>query len=133
MSSNLTFGFADDISRDLVLGIQSISVDGLSQKLLPTPILSFVDSTVSQIWLPLEACEVFERVFGITFHAASGLYLVNETNHRDLLARNTTLVFTIGADTVSSPTVDISLPYAAFDLELTSAYPTYRMLQDTFP
>lgn len=133
VSSNLTFGFADDVSRDLVVGIQSISIVGSTQILLPTPILSFVDATVSQIWLPLEACEAFERAFGITFDTTSSLYLVNETNHRDLLARNATLVFTIGADTVSPSTVNISLPYAAFDLQLTSAYPNISNATRYFP
>ncbi|KAL8717010.1 MAG: hypothetical protein Q9225_005709 [Loekoesia sp. 1 TL-2023] len=133
VSSNLTFSFADDNSRDLVVGIQSISVVGSSETLLPTPILSFVDATVSHIWLPLEACQAFERVFGITFDAASSLYLVNETKHQDLLARNATLVFTIGANTVSSPTVNISLPYAAFDLQLTDAYPNVSNATRYFP
>lgn len=132
VSSNFTFGFADDTSRDLIVGIQSISIIGSDKTLLPTPILSFVDATVSQIWLPLEACEAFERAFGITFDAASGLYLVNETIHRDLLARNATLMFAIGADTVSSPAVNISLPYAAFDLQLTS-YPNVPNATRYFP
>ncbi|KAL8907643.1 MAG: hypothetical protein Q9207_001295 [Kuettlingeria erythrocarpa] len=131
-SSNLTLGFADDVSRDLVVGIQSISVAGSDEILLPKPILSFVDATVSHIWLPVEACKAFERAFGITFDTVSGLYLVNETLHRDLLARNATVVFIIGADTVSPPTVNISLPYAAFDLQLT-AYPNILKATRYFP
>ncbi|KAL8761310.1 MAG: hypothetical protein Q9184_002552 [Pyrenodesmia sp. 2 TL-2023] len=132
VSSNLTLGFADDVSRDLVVGIQSISAAGSDVILLPKPILSFVDATVSHIWLPVEACAAFEMAFGITFDTASGLYLVNETLHRDLLARNATVVFTIGADTVSPPTVNISLPYAAFDLQLT-AYPDILNATRYFP
>lgn len=91
------------------------------------PILSFLDATVSQIWLPLDACEAFERVFGLTFDTASGLYLVNETMHQDA-----TLVFTIGANTISTPTVDLSFPYAAFDLQLT-AYPNAPNATRYFP
>ncbi|KAI4243826.1 MAG: hypothetical protein LQ352_006956 [Teloschistes flavicans] len=132
--SNLTFGFADDNSRDLIVGIQSISVAGSpqDQKLLRTPILSFIDATVPHIWLPLEACEAFERAFGLMFDTDSDLYLINETQHRDLLTRNATLVLTIGADTTSSLTSDISLPYAAFDLQL-AAYPNAPNATRYFP
>ncbi|KAI4088500.1 MAG: hypothetical protein LQ344_006014 [Seirophora lacunosa] len=132
VSSNLTFDFADDVSRDLVVGIQSITVSGSDQALLPTPILSFVDATVSQIWLPLEACKVFEKVFGLAFDEASGLYLVNETLHQSLLARNSTLVFTLGADSLSTAVVNITLPYAAFDLQL-SLYPNAPNATRYFP
>ncbi|KAI4098877.1 MAG: hypothetical protein LQ345_007499 [Seirophora villosa] len=132
VSSNLTFDFADDVSRDLVVGIQSITVAGSEQALLPTPILSFVDATVSQIWLPLEACKVFEKVFGIAFNEASGLYLVNETLHQSLLARNATLVFTLGADSLSTAVVNITIPYAAFDLQL-SLYPNAPNATRYFP
>ncbi|KAL9580872.1 MAG: hypothetical protein Q9203_006129 [Teloschistes exilis] len=132
--SNLTFGFADDNSRDLVVGIQSISIAGSppDQTLLPTPIISFVDATVSHIWLPLEACEAFERAFGLVFDAESSLYLVNETQHKDLQTRNATLVFTIGADTTTTQTLNVSLPYAAFDLQLT-AYPNAPNATRYFP
>lgn len=101
MSSNLTFDLAGDNSRDLVVGVQSISITGSSDKLLPTPILAFVDGTVPHIWLPLEVCQAFERVFGITWDPVSDLYLVNETTHQALLARNATLAFTIGTHTLT--------------------------------
>ncbi|KAL8737062.1 MAG: hypothetical protein Q9181_002059 [Wetmoreana brouardii] len=126
-SSGISFSFAGDNSRDLVVGIRSISIQGFtSSNLLPEPILSFVDATVSHIWLPLEACLAFEKAFGIQFDVASDLYLVNETIHQALLAENATLVFAIGTDTVSPDVVNVTFPYASFDLQLTDDYPNIR-------
>ena len=66
VASNPTIDLAGDNSRDLVVGVQAISVVGSSQELLPTPILAFVDSTVPHIWLPVEACRALEETFGIS-------------------------------------------------------------------
>ncbi|KAL8854246.1 MAG: hypothetical protein Q9221_000960 [Calogaya cf. arnoldii] len=100
--------------------------------LLDTPISSFIDATVSQIWLPLEACEAFESAFGIDFDTTSGLYLVNDTVHERLLTQNASLVFTIGATPTSPVAVHITLPYAAFDLQL-SMYPNAPNATRYFP
>ena len=58
--------------------------------------LSFVDSTVPHIWLPTEACDAFERQLGLTWDNASELYLVNDSLHDSLLARNYTFTFKLG-------------------------------------
>ncbi|KAL8784329.1 MAG: hypothetical protein Q9213_004038 [Squamulea squamosa] len=130
--SNLTFGLAGDNSRDLVVGIQSISV-GRSNQLLPKPILAFIDSTIPQIWLPLEACQVFETVFGISWDPSSDLYLVNETTHEDLLIQNASLTFTIGSNTVTPNVINITLPYASFDLQVLDTYPNVTNSTRYFP
>ncbi|KAL8627840.1 hypothetical protein Q9189_006461 [Teloschistes chrysophthalmus] len=132
-ASDITHQFADDNSRDLVVGIQSILILDSPLTLLPTPILSFVDATVSHIWLPLEACQAFETAFGIEHDDESDLYLVNETTHQALVARNATLVFTIGTDLISTEVVNITLPYASFDLQVTTAYPNVKNATRYFP
>lgn len=131
--SNLTLNLGADNSRDLLVGLQSISVIGSSHRLLPTPVLAFVDSTVPHLWLPLEACKVFEDVFGISWDPTSDLYLVNETTHQALLAQNASLVFTIGAGTQSLVTTNITLPYASFDLQLSNSYPNVTNSTRYFP
>lgn len=126
--SNLSFDLAPETSRDLVVGIQSITADSAfgsthSTGLLPSPILSFIDSTVPQIWLPLDACEAFEKAFGLRWDSKTELYLVNETLHNALLAHNASITFqirTIRAESTSDQTVNITLPYASFDLEVSS-------------
>ncbi len=133
VASNLTFNFAGDNSRDLVVGVQAISVVDSSQELLPTPILAFVDSTVPHIWLPVEACREFEETFGISWDSSSDLYLVNETTHQALLAQNASLAFRIGTNTVTSNVIDIILPYASFDLQVLDTYPNVAYSTRYFP
>lgn len=53
--NNLTINRAADITRDLLVGIQAINSEGGS--LLSEGIIAFVDSTASQIWLPIETCQ----------------------------------------------------------------------------
>lgn len=132
-ASDITLKLADDNSRDLVVGIQSISILDSATTLLPNPILSFVDATVSHIWLPLQACQAFETAFGIEHDDESDLYLVNETTHQALVARNATLVFAIGKDLINTEVVNITLPYASFDLQVTTAYPNVKNATRYFP
>lgn len=119
-TSNMTFDFAPDISRDLSVGLQAITVevDERTVGLLPEGMFTFIDSTVPHIWLPQAACERFEEIFHLTWNATVGLYLLNETHHQSLLAANTNFTFTIGNDTHNPPTIDITLPYASFDLSV---------------
>ncbi len=114
-----SFTFAEDISRDLLVGVQSISSG--SDSLLPTSIITYIDSTISQIWLPLDSCKRFEAVFGITWNPSAELYLVNDTLHNALVAKNASIQFTLGQTTTGGgPTVNITLPYAAFDLTVSN-------------
>jgi hypothetical protein len=115
----MSFPFAPDISRDLTVGIQTIttSVEGANFDLLPKGIFSFIDSTTPYIWLPLAACQYFEKAFGLIWDSASGLYLVNDTLHTILMNRNSSVTFKIGNTTVGGQTIDITLPYASFDLQ----------------
>lgn len=124
MANNLSFTFADDSSRDVVVGLQSITTTDSSQNktsLLSSGILAFVDSTVPYISLPLEACLKFEKTFGLTWDNTSQLYLVNDTLHEGLVSRNVNFTFTLGNYESGGQTVDIVLPYASFDL--VASYP----------
>lgn len=106
------------MSRDLVVVLQSIlSKDstGLTESLLPYPIFIFIDSTLPYLYLPLETCQKFEQTFGLIWDASMSMYMVDDDLHKSLTARNPTFTFTVG-DSKSSPTVDIVLPYASFDL-----------------
>ncbi len=117
--NNVSFSLAPDDSRDIVVGLQSITAkdaNGSTTSLLPSPILTFIDSTIPYIYLPLEACQLFENAFGLVWNTTLQQYLVNDTLHESLLARNPTFTFQIGDTTNGGPTVDIVLPYASFDL-----------------
>ena len=121
--NNISFSLAPDISRDLVVGLQSITIlsahDSASQPqaLLPSPILTFIDSTLPYIYLPVESCQMFEKAFGLSWNDTAAMYWVDDTVHQALMTTNPTFEFKIGNSKTGGPTVDISFPYASFDLE----------------
>ncbi|KAL8767803.1 MAG: hypothetical protein Q9209_005797 [Squamulea sp. 1 TL-2023] len=125
-NNDIAFAFADDISRDLVVGLQSIAYSDAEytrKSLLSSGILTFIDSTVPHIWLPLDACQAFESAFGLTYDNATDLYLVNSTLHDKLTKQNASISFLLGDyknGFAGGETVEITFPYASFDLEVSS-------------
>jgi hypothetical protein len=131
--NNVTFTFAPDNSRDLVVGIQSISTDGGKVKsLLPSGgILSYIDSTVPQIWLPEAACALFEQAFGLVYDPVNKIYPVSDSLHTNLTALNPNITFTLGNVQEGGDTIDIVLSYQAFDLQ--ASWPFYPNSTRYFP
>ena len=123
-ASSVSFDFGTDNTRDLSLYIQAISytdaihVDVPLLPLDPGPFLTFIDSTVPAIWLPLAACHAFEKAFGLIWNDTYGYYFVNGTVHDTLTASNPSISFTLANAADGGPTVNITLPYAAFDKNL---------------
>lgn len=118
--NDIDFKFAPDISRDLVVGLQSITFSDsktTDRRLLSEGILTFIDSTVPHIWLPQDACTLFEDAFGITYNDTVDRYLVNDTLHEKLQSQNASVTFVLGNNINGGTTVNITLPYAAFDLQ----------------
>lgn len=120
--NDVNFQFASDISRDLVVGVQSVSytdsTHSTSQPLSSEGHLTFIDATVPQIWLPQDACTLFEDAFGLTYNDTVNRYLVNDTLRQQLQSRNPSISFILGNDVNGGANVNITLPYAAFDLTL---------------
>ena len=141
--NNITFDLAPDISRDLVVGLQSITstaANGSKHSLLPNPILTFIDSTLPLIYLPLESCQAFETAFGLTYNDTARLYIVDDSLHQSLTTSNPNITFELGNSVNGGPTVDIVLPYASFDLlaspprvvgNATKYFPLKRAANDT--
>ena len=115
---NVTFQFGPDMSRDLIVPIQSITSDAATgSPLLSEVIYAYIDSLVPQIWLPLEVCKAFERAFGLIYDETAELYLVNDTLHDRLLSQNPNVTFTLGIPgSTKGNTVDIVMRYGSFDL-----------------
>lgn len=122
--NNVSFSFGADFSRDLLVRLQSITHDTFgSPPLLASGIDVFLDSMVTQMWLPFEVCQQFEQAFNLTWNATSGLYVLDESTHSNLLATNPTFTFRIANGSSSGDsTVDIDFPYAAFDLNISQPY-----------
>ncbi|KAL9126598.1 MAG: hypothetical protein Q9217_004372 [Psora testacea] len=136
MQNSLTVPFAEDAVRNLLVGIQSISAkaqNGTTSNLLPTPITANVDSTIPMIWLPTEACQAFERAFGLTWDEETDLYLVNDELHDALQKQNASVTFTLGAGTSGGQTADIVLPYDSFDLLIQPPFDGISQGQRYFP
>lgn len=133
--NDVVFTFASDISRDLVVALRSIQLTDASttnKELLPSGgILTFIDSTVPHIWLPINACKAFEDAFGIAYDNKTQLYLVNDTLHNTLMEQNASLSFIIGNEVQGGDTVNVTFPYAAFDLQV--EYPIVNSTTRYFP
>ncbi|KAH9835972.1 putative peptidase A1 family protein [Teratosphaeria destructans] len=131
--NEVEFDFAADSGKYLMVGLQSITTSSsvpsspVGTELLPGAVYALLDTTVAEIWLPLEACRAFEEVFGIEYDNATELYLVNQTLHDKLKAANPTINFTLGQALTGGPTIQIELPYSAFDL---TAKPPYQYVSN---
>lgn len=132
--NNLTFPFDADDSRRLTLGLQSVKVSNTLQGGL-TPLSEgvpfMIDSTAPDIWLPMSACQVFEQAFGLTYDPLTDLYLVNDSIHQQLQQKEPTVTFKLGVMESEGPSVDITLPYGAFDLQ--ASPPIYPNTTNYFP
>ncbi|PNS18086.1 hypothetical protein CAC42_4045 [Sphaceloma murrayae] len=136
--NNVRYTLGADNSRDTIVGIQSITTPQRNSpsetvQLLPSPIYALVDATVAELWLPLLACQSFEKEFGLTFDNDTDMYLVNSTLHQDLLARDATVSFTIGEGITGGLTTTIDFPYAAFDLTARPPYSNMSAESKYFP
>ncbi|TRX92403.1 hypothetical protein FHL15_006789 [Xylaria flabelliformis] len=121
VENTVTYAMTDDTSRELIVYLQSINYsDGrsgsLRGNLLSTPISISIDSTDPNLWLPDDVCNAFEQAFGLTTDQSTGLYLINDTHHSTLLSQNTTITFAMSNVSAGGQEVNVTLPYAAFDL-----------------
>jgi hypothetical protein len=113
----VSFTMADDITRDLVVVLQSISYSGsTSATLLSDPINIYIDSTDPNLWLPDAAVDAFEKAFNLTLDSTTGLYLIDDAHHLALQNSKAEVTFRLSDVTSGGDAVVITLPYAAFDL-----------------
>lgn len=119
--NNITVSFGADQSRDLLVGIQSITTDAASSPLLSTGIAAFLDSMIPDLWLPVEVCTAFERAFNLTWSNDTGMYSLTDDQHKKLVAKNANVTFKIGGSAQGGDSVNIVMPYGAFDLVWTGS------------
>ncbi|KAI7226479.1 acid protease [Hortaea werneckii] len=140
--NNLTIPLGGPDNQTLGVGVVNILAENTANGTVslwrdPTPMIATIDSTVSQLWLPQSVCDLFASTFSLDFDNTTGLYLVNETTHEQLLQSNPSISFMIGpntTDTSASAAADnlnIVLPYAAFDLR--ADIPLYNSSTNYFP
>lgn len=133
-ANEITFPFGTDDSRVLTIGIQSVTASNTltgTVTLLSNQILSLIDSTVPQIWLPRTVCDSFEQAFGLTYDPHTDLYLVNSTIHNTLQTLKPSVSFVLGNTGNPADTISITLLYSAFDLQ--ARHPIYENATNYFP
>ena len=123
--NNVALTFAPSDTRQLVASVRSITYTDANTKsatslLSGAGIQALVDSTVPYMWLPQSACTLFENAFGIQWDSIRHIYTVNSTQPENLLKSNPTVLFEISNSLSQGASVNISLPYTAFDLIATT-------------
>jgi hypothetical protein len=115
-NANLTLAGGTDPFRPFLLGLESIITN--DTKMLMEPIVTALDSLTTQLWLPISACHAFESAFDLVWNETYELYLLSEAQHSALVAKNASVTFTLSTGlTTSTERLNITLPYAAFDLK----------------
>jgi hypothetical protein len=121
-SNDVIFTMTGDNSRDIVVTVRSItSTTGTGNStLMSSPEFAFIDSTVPELWLPTDVCKEFEKAFGIALDESTGIYLIDNSTRQKLHDLNPNITITLGNQMTGGNTVDIVLPYAAFDQNITA-------------
>ena len=120
-SSNVSAGWSNN----------SLTLLGSSEE----PNLFAIDSSTPYLWLPEAVCSEFERAFGLIYDDSVQLYTFgsNTTQHEVLVGWNMTFQFVLADLQGSSNLVSLSLPYEAFDLQLSYPYPGLNVTQSSPP
>lgn len=103
--------------QDLIVSVIGITLDTVSGPVSTggLPISVYIDSMVPDIWLPVAACNTFESAFGLVWNDTSSRYHANDTD--TLKMRNPNITFSLAeSDEAHARSIDIVLPYLAFDL-----------------
>ena len=130
--NNFSFPFSPDSTKDLFIGMQSLSSNLSHMSLLTGSVYAFIDSSVAEIWLPEEACRAFESVFGNNYNMTTEHYTINGTTHQTLLKRNPRLTFKLGHSALDGPSISIIRPYSSL-LPLTNLAPLRMRLAPLLP
>lgn len=122
---NFPISNIDNTTRPLSVTVQSIlgqnTLEG-TVALNPSDFVALIDSTVPELWLPLSTCDSFVTAFGLIYDHNTGLYLVNEKLHPQLLSLNPSITISLGPYGDTGTSEDIDLPYSAFDLQVSGTY-----------
>lgn len=92
-----------------------------------------LDSTVPHIWLPVDTCQKFERAFGFTYDPISNFYYIDDDLHDQLTKKNASITFTLAVSETGGPEINITLPYASFDLYVTPYHYKVKRASKYFP
>ena len=94
-----------------------------------------IDSSTPYLWLPESICDNFAEALGLMYDTNLELYTFasNPQQHEKLIGWNMTFTFELTDLPGSANSVTLSLPYAAFDLQLTFPFPGLNATPDSTP
>lgn len=143
--------FALDPDQNPVIGLVTISV---TADPLPSNVVSVawndasvallgsgnaglytIDSSTPYLWLPEEVCKQFEKALGLVYDEDLQLFTFgsNTTQHQTLQNWNLTFTFVVADSPGSLETISLTVPYDAFDLQLSYPFPGLRANQSSPP
>lgn len=122
--NDVVFTMTGDNLRDIVLYVRTVisTTSSGNTTLSSTPFQAFIDSSVPDFWFPVSVCQEFEKAFGLQFDSALNRYLLNTSTHNNLVSLNPNITITLGDQETAGHTVDLVLPYGAFDLNLSTPF-----------
>ncbi|KAJ4294354.1 hypothetical protein N0V90_008044 [Kalmusia sp. IMI 367209] len=124
-----TFDIDKSQPNNLTINLQKVTAYNTllgTRDLVTTSIPVHIDSGISQLFLPEEACDNFASAFGLNYDNSTDLYLVNDTVRERLRESKPTIHFSIAPqsnprsasdDPDSDTALTIKFPHGAFDLE----------------
>jgi hypothetical protein len=135
-TTSIKIPFAASNANALTLGVQSIiATNTASGTASLTPgggHSTLIDSSVSQLWLPVDVCDSFAAAFGLIYDTNTDLYVLNDTQHSKLVSSNPSITFTLGQQSYSTgESISIVFPYSAFDYSID--WPIYASETHYFP
>lgn len=79
-----------------------------------------IDSSTPYLWLPQSVCDSFAQTLGLSYNSTLNLYTFdgNSAQHDTLKNSELQFIITLSDTTASTKLVNITLPYAAFDQQL---------------
>ncbi|KAH6621856.1 aspartic peptidase domain-containing protein [Boeremia exigua] len=137
--NNASFVFSPDNERELVVGLAGLTAKTTTQSNIDLmanqqdDVVLLIDTTVAELWLPLAICQAFEEAFGLTYDNATQLYLVDDLLHQTLRAQDPSVTLTFHQSFTTNETVQITLPYSAFDMEAQAPYRGLNRTTRYFP
>lgn len=83
-----------------------------------------IDSSTPYLWLPTTVCDRFASSLGLAYNDSLQLYTFDSNSSQHTVLENAGLTFTFNLSdySESAGVISITLPYDAFDLELTYPY-----------
>lgn len=118
----------------LAMDVQSIvshnSAGGATQGYLASAITVSIDTSITHMWLPSAACDIFASTFGLQEDLTTGYFLLNDTAHTALKSANPQITFVIGGERAGGRT-NIVMNYNSLDLAV--GIPIYNTSKPYFP